>query len=92
MSFCSATLIDGDDTIVLRGLRVVEEFQGEGFFRMLLKYVEEWARARNIYRKVTVVSEKQLANMTKPSLTKWNKVLTKVLFRILVDIIILNKR
>ena len=79
MAFCSATLIDGDEIMVIRGLRVVKELEGTGFYRVLQNHMDQWAKARQIYRKITLVTEKHVADITKPSRAKWGKhILTQV--------------
>ena len=71
--------------MAVRGGRVSKEVEGMRIFRIAMKYMEMWAKKKNVYRKVTIVSENQLADVTKPSFTKFNKhILTKVIFFISV--------
>ena len=71
--------------MAVRGGRVSKELEGVRFFRLSMKYMEMWAKKRNVYRKVTIVSENQLADVIKPSFTKFNKhVLTKIILFISV--------
>ena len=67
--------------MVSRAGRVSKKYVGTGLSRRMTANSENWAVARGITRKTTVVSENNFADLTKPSLQNvYRLVLTKVQF------------
>ena len=76
IGFQAALLVDEGSTFVSRAARISPKYEGKGLFRMLDKYVSDWARSKNINRKALTTANVN-ENASKQSFQEAHKLICK---------------